>query len=343
MFSYNAPEVPIRQRLHHAEGPVRGAPRIRAASAADARAFQLAQEITELASRANWHKGRHVTELELASALSVSRTPIRAALKLLQQHGCMETRPNRGFFLLKDGQSLTGFVPVAPVTADEFLQQHIISDHASGRLPASFTIALLAERYGARRATLDKILGRLAAESLVTREAGHQWRFAASLEGEAGVRASYEVRLLLEPQALLLDGTAIELHTVQEQYRRHEHVLAEIRNASRWRRSPSPSSVVALDADFHESVAGFSGNPFVVGVVRQQNALRRLLEFDSYHDVERVTAWVLEHLSILDALAASKPKLASQRLHDHLARAATVAANKFPLLRKPPGRRAIGR
>ena len=99
-------------------------------------------------------------------------------------------------------------------------------------------------------------------------------------------------------------GAAIEQHTVHEQYRRHEHVLAEIRKTSRWRRFPSPSSVVALDADFHESVAGFSRNPFVVGVVRQQNALRRLLEFDSYHDMERVAAWVLEHLSILDALAA---------------------------------------
>lgn len=325
---------------------MRGASRSHAASAADARTFQLAQEITELASRANWCRGRHVTELELAAALSVSRTPIRAALKLLQDHGCMEARPNRGFFLLQDGDRLTSLVPAAPATADVMLQSRIVSDHTNGRLPGRITIGLLVERYGTRRATLEKVLGRLAAERLVTREAGHQWRFAPSLEGEAGVRASYEVRLLLEPGALLLKGAAIEQHTVQEQYRRHEQLVTAISKGSRWRKIPTPSTVVELDADFHESIAGFSGNSFIVGVVRQQNALRRLLEFDSYRDMERVAAWMGEHLAILDALAASKLKLASRRLHDHLARAASVAANKFPSLQdlcspKPPlGRRA---
>ena len=102
------------------------------------------------------------------------------------------------------------------------------------------------------RATLKKAFGRLAAERLVTREAGHQWRFAPSLEGEAGVRASYEVRLLLEPGALLLKGAAIEQHTVQEQYRRHEQLVTAVSKGSRWRKIPTPSTVVELDADFHE-------------------------------------------------------------------------------------------
>ena len=195
----NAPEVPIRQRLHLCGGPVRGARRSRAASAADARAFQLAQEITELASRANWRRGRHVTELT-CFGLSVSRTPIRAALRLLQQHGCMETRPNRGFFLLKDGQNLTCLVSAAPLTADELLQQRLISDHASGRLPGKFydctpCRALWCTPSDARKDTRTPRGGKSGHP-----RSGPSVALRRSLEGGAGVRASYEVRLLLEPR-----------------------------------------------------------------------------------------------------------------------------------------------
>jgi DNA-binding GntR family transcriptional regulator len=289
---------------------------------------RLAREITVLAARAGWNRGHHLTEQELARALSVSRTPIRAALKLLATRGAVKAEPNRGFFLLHDGAKLAPLLPEQPTTADDVLQMQIIRDRVTGTLPIKVTPADLAERYGTRRATLDRVLGRLAAAGLVTREAGQKWHFLPSLEGTGGVRASYQLRALVEPGALLMDSAPVPREPVDEQRRYHLHFLERVDDPPRGRIWPA-AAVFELDAAFHETVAGFSGNSFVIGLVRQQNALRRLLEFDSYTDMGRVVAWVHEHLAILDALAADDRPLASRRLRQHLARAAMVADGKL--------------
>jgi hypothetical protein len=44
-----------------------------------------------------------------------------------------------------------------------------------------------------------------------------------------------------------------------------------------------------------------SGNLFVLQAIQQQNRLRRLLEFGSYHNKRRVKAWCEEHVAIIDA------------------------------------------
>jgi DNA-binding GntR family transcriptional regulator len=298
-----------------------------------ARTVRLAREVAVLAARAGWSRGHHLTEQELARALSVSRTPIRAALKLLATRGAVKAQPNRGFFLLHDGARLAPLLPEQPTTADDVLQMQIIRDRVAGTLPIQVAPADLVQRYGTRRATLDRALGRLAAAGLVTREAGQKWHFLPSLEGTAGVRASYQLRALVEPGALLMDSTPVPREPVDEQRRYHLHFLERVGDPPRGRTWPA-AAVFELDAAFHETVAGFSGNSFVIGLVRQQNALRRLLEFDSYADMRRVVAWVHEHLAILDALAADDRPLASRRLQQHLARAAEVADGKLTPARR---------
>ncbi len=288
----------------------------------------LAREVAALASRAGWRRGHHLTEQELAGALAVSRTPIRAALNLLALRGAVRAESNRGFFLLHDGARLAPLLPEQPVTADDQLQMQMIRDRVTGTLPTQVAAADLAHRYGARRATMDRVLGRLVAAGLLTREAGQKWHFLPSLEGSGGVRASYQLRTLVEPGALLMDDVPVAQDLVEEQRRNHLQFLERVSDPSRssiW----SAAAVFELDADFHEAVAAFSGNSFVIGLVRQQNALRRLLEFDSYADMRRVVNWVHEHLTILDALAANDRPLASQRLRRHLARAATIANDKL--------------
>jgi DNA-binding GntR family transcriptional regulator len=289
---------------------------------------RLAREVAALAARESWSRGHHLTEQELARTLKVSRTPIRAALRLLATRGAVKAEPNRGFFLLHDGARLAPLLPELPTTADDVLQTRMIRDRVTGTLPIQVAPADLARRYGTRRATLDRVLGRLAATGLVTREAGQKWHFLPSLEGPGGVRASYQLRALLEPGALLMDNAPVPREPVEEQRRAHLHFLERVGDPPRSRIRPAAAAVFELDAAFHETVAGFSGNSFVIGLVRQQNALRRLLEFDSYTDMRRVVAWVHEHLAILDALAANDRPLASERMRRHLIRAAEVADGK---------------
>lgn len=321
--------TPSRQRRQRENAVgTEAEPRLDPVSKAGARTVRLAREIAALASRNGWRRGQHLTEQELARALSVSRTPIRAALKLLAARGAVKAEPNRGFFLMRDGNALVPLLPTQPATTDDMLQVRIIRDRVAGTLPAQVSPAEIAQRYGARRATMDRVLGRLAAAGLLTREAGRKWCFLPSLDGLGGVRNSYQLRTLVEPGALLMDSAQVPQATVEEQRRYHLDFLARVGDPPRGR-AWSPVAVFELDATFHEAMAELSGNAFVVGLVRQQNALRRLLEFDSYADSRRVLAWVHEHLAILDALASDDRALASERLRQHLVRAAAVAQEKL--------------
>ena len=72
------------------------------------------------------------------------------------------------------------------------------------------------------------------------------------------------------------------------------------------------------NAQFHELLAAASGNTYILQAVQQQNRLRRLTEFHSVNNVERVKVSCREHLAILDALEQGDNEWASTLLHRHL-------------------------
>ncbi|WP_195854631.1 winged helix-turn-helix domain-containing protein [Aerococcus sanguinicola] len=49
--------------------------------------------------RDNWKTGHHIVEADISDRLSMSRSPIRAALSVLEEEGIVETRPYRGYFV----------------------------------------------------------------------------------------------------------------------------------------------------------------------------------------------------------------------------------------------------
>jgi DNA-binding GntR family transcriptional regulator len=84
------------------------------------------------------------------------------------------------------------------------------------------------------------------------------------------------------------------------------------------------------NAEFHELLAAASGNSYILQAIQQQNRLRRLTEFHSASNVERVKVSCREHLAILDALEQGDNEWASTLLHRHLEVASKmgVARNK---------------
>lgn len=258
-------------------------------------------------------------EEELARLLGVSRTPVRAALRLLAQLGIVGASASRGFVLLRTGEQLAGTSVTFPQPIEEKLRGDLIRDRLAERIPAEQSQVALARHYGVSRLVLQRVIRRMEQEGLVVRK-DWRWSFVPTLEDRRSRVASYEVRIMIEPTALLLPGFRVDptaLHQVREE---HRMILEGDRNSF-----PPPQTLFDLDVKFHETLAAFSHNPFVENIVRQQNSLRRLFELKGYGNRTRVIAWCAEHLQVLQMLKAGNHGTASELLRTHLINARNAA------------------
>jgi DNA-binding GntR family transcriptional regulator len=282
---------------------------------------RLAQRLIEAATVDGWPIGHRLTEEGCARILEVSRTPTRAALRLLAELGIVDGQAGRGFVLLRTGVDLAGVVPSVPEAAAAQLRAALIRDRLSGQIGIVQSQADLVRRYQIGIPTLQRVLSRMEQEGLVAHE-GWQWSFVPTLETVQSREASYQLRLLLEPASLLLPGLQVDKALLHQLIAEHDAFLASP-DMSTW----DAVHIFDLDARFHEALAGFGSNPFIRTIIRQQNALRRFLEVGSYGDRLRVNAWCREHQSIMWALVADRAIDASGLLRRHLITAAEAAAS----------------
>ena len=282
------------------------------AKQASPRHAKLAQKIIEAAASGDWSTGRHITEEDLARLLGVSRSPARAALRVLAEHGIVQTRPGRGALLARPGRELTDIVLDGRMAMEETVRMAMLRDRLAGGLAAVQSQAELARRYDVGLPTLQRVLERMQQEGLIERTGWH-WSFPQTLQTRTSQAASYEIRLMLEPRSLLLPAFQADPAALDTMLADH---AALIGGAIR-----SPERIFELDARFHETLAEWGGNPFIVNVVRQQNALRTALEMDSYSDHARVEAWGKEHVAVLEAVLRRKRCQASRVMLAHLKRA----------------------
>lgn len=275
----------------------------------NSRHAKLAQKIIETAASGGWPLGRHITEEDVVRLLGVSRSPARAALRVLADHGIVETRPGRGAALARPGRELADVTIDGRMAIDDSLRMTMLRDRLAGELAAEPSQAELVRRYGVGLPTLQRVLERMQQEGLVERT-GRYWAFPQTLQTRTSQAASFEIRLLLEPSSLLLPAFRADPAALGTMLADHAVLLAgHLR---------SPDRIFELDARFHQTLAEWGGNPFVVNVIRQQNALRTALEMDSYADQARVAAWGAEHVRTLQAVLRGAMRQASRLMKAHL-------------------------
>ncbi len=277
------------------------------------RRYQLAKQILDVIREARFEPGHHLREQALGDLLQVSRTPVRGALQLLEAQGVVEGRPNQGYFLIADLQVLSRINLDPPATAEQKLYSSIVEDRLAGRLPQSIRQSELAQRYLAEPPVLKATLARLVEDGLLQPNPGRGWSFLPTLDTETGLRASYQFRRVVEPAALLFadfraDPAGIERLRLQHHYLEAHPSIETV----------DPRQIFETDSQLHEMLAEWSGNPFFVQSVQQQNRMRRLLEFSGYVDRRRVREWVREHLAILDAVARGDRPAAARIMAEHL-------------------------
>ena len=274
---------------------------------------RIARQILDLISEARFDPGHHLREQHRADALGVSRTPVRAGLKELTRMGAVEARPNQGFFLLKRSNELDQLEIEQSKSNDQKLYEQLVHDRIAGILPESFTQTEISQRYDVDRGVLTRTLVKLSEDGLIARNAGHGWRFLQTLNSDIALRNSYGFRLMIEPMALLTPNLHVDRQMLKRLRARHLRLITH----------PDITQVPAkeifeTDAAFHELLAEASGNLFVLQAIQQQNRLRRLLEFGSYHNKRRVKEWCEEHVAIIDALRENKQEQAAELMRKHL-------------------------
>ncbi|WP_157017160.1 GntR family transcriptional regulator [Mesorhizobium xinjiangense] len=259
--------------------------------------------------------GDRIVESRLAERLRVSRTPVRAAIDALAAEGYIERLKNRGVRLLhkpaEDAASDTVH------ERDELLQQ-ISQDRNLQRLPDDVTETQIMRRYDLSRIEANRILERLSALGVLERKLGYGWRFLDSLQDLKARAEAYAFRIVVEPAALLQPGFALPKPWAVNMRRRHEHVLA-----SEWSYGSS-IGFFEMNAEFHAGLAEASGNRYFADVVRRQNQLRRLINYQWRHGRERVETNCREHLEILKKLEDGDNEMAALLLRQHIMNASNL-------------------
>lgn len=272
----------------------------------------LARGILELVREQGFSQNSQLKEQWLAKELGVSRSPVRAALRLLASRGIVKSIPNQGCFLLVSAESIDDLVSEIPQTAEEQLYQSITRDRFARQLDLRINVTELVRRYGATRSMIGRVLSRLANEGLVERESGRRWSFVPSLDDPEIYDDSYRYRLLIEPAAIAGPSFRSDPVQIARLRRVHEELLAGAIHTAPSRR------LVEADADFHQTVAACSGNRFIIQAVQQQTRLRRFMEYQYGDERERMAQSCREHIAILDALEAGDYLMAADLMRVHI-------------------------
>ena len=134
--------------------------------------LDLAQRIIDVARLHGMRPGSHLPEQQLASLCSVSRTPIRAALKVLERQGIVSHQSDAGYRLEIDPASPLEFKSDLPRAREATLASEILSDRAARRLGGAIGVPELMRRYDADRRTVLKAVISLADDDILQRAPG---------------------------------------------------------------------------------------------------------------------------------------------------------------------------
>jgi DNA-binding GntR family transcriptional regulator len=273
---------------------------------------RVAREILAYARRENLKAGEHLAEKLIATHLGTSRTPVNVALRHLQDLGLVSHDLNRGYFLVKDASKLVEAAKQFTNQPDDPLYLRIAKDRLQHVLPDLINEVDLMRTYEVSRSILRKTLSRIQEEGWVEKAVGHGWTFLPLIDSPEAYEESYIYRSAIEPTGLM-SGT----------FKASSAELAALRRQQQYIVDGGYESMTAIELfeanrDFHETIAKWSGNRFILQGVRRTDQLRRLVEYSQAAKRKPRQAQATEHLAILDAIAEGDMLKAAGLMRAHL-------------------------
>lgn len=273
---------------------------------------RVAREIVAYARRENLRAGTRIAESVLADQIGTSRSPVNVALRHLVELGMLSHDLNRGYFLNKDALSFGDLAERFSAEPDDPVYLRIADDRLSRRLPDLVNEVDLMRLYDVSRSALRHVLSRIQQEGWVEKSVGHGWSFQPMIDSAEAYEESYVFRTSIEPTALLASG-----------FKANPAELAALRRQQELIASTGWETMTAIElfeanSQFHETLAKWSGNRFILQAVRRTDQLRRLVEYRQARSRRPRQTQAKEHLEILDAIAANDALRAATLMRGHL-------------------------
>lgn len=273
---------------------------------------KVVREIVALVRREGRRAGDHLPEVQLSEQMGTSRSPVQAALRHLSKLGVVQQDVNRGFFIVKDAKDWASVAATFSSQPDDPLYLAIADERQSGRLPDEVSEAELMRRFNVARSTLRKVLARISEEGWIEQRVGQGWAFQNMMESLDAYEESYFFRQALEPTGIMspsFHANPIEL----AQLKREQEFIVE-----GGFRTMTPIELFEANSRFHETIATWSGNRFILQSVKRVNQLRRLIEYRQASKRNPRQTQAQEHLQILDALSKHDYMAAAALMRGHL-------------------------
>lgn len=274
----------------------------------------LAQRILSIALERGMTTGDHLAEQSLADACGVSRTPVRSALKILEENEFIHWREEEGYFLAISKADEVADAIRALEELDDSLASRILSDRAERRIGDVQSVSALARRYGTTRNSVLNALKILSRDGVVSQLPGRAWAFQPTLDSPKAIDESLAMRLTIEPQAILAQGFSLDSKRAGLLRTQMEDMLRT--GAGRI----TASGFHRVDTAFHSFIAECSGNRFLRGTLLAHHRLRGVTQKDRSIPDFRLRQSLDEHLGILDSLERSQFELAADQMVIHLRR-----------------------
>lgn len=263
--------------------------------------------------------GRLPAEAELAERLGVSRTPLRAALRLLQRRGVLR-RQDGGMSVARLPGAGDGLAaPAGPASKAEAFEAWLLARLGSGAMPPGtpFSELGLARLSGAATVTVREGLLRLARFGVIAKRARSGWSVVAL--DQRAIDELYDARELIEQAALAAAITAPDGHPGRTEL---ERSLADHRAFAALPRR-SPAAFESIDERFHRALLRCAGNRWLE---RMHESAEMAIRFQlrSRHGERGMALGLSAHPAIIEAALARDAPRAAAALRAHLADARTV-------------------
>jgi DNA-binding GntR family transcriptional regulator len=265
--------------------------------------------------------GERLREAQIASAFAISRSPARDALALLLAGRLVVADGGLGFRVA--GTAAAGArgtaatlepIRIAVPRRWERMYEEVERDLLIHLLFGSLRIneLQLAQRFNVSRTVTRDLLARMHGDGLIAKDTAGHW-VAAQITPDR-IRHLYELRGLLEPQALRLAAP----HVPRQLLADARAVLVAARTKARLKSREFDK----VERDLHVGVLAFCPNTEILRALARTHVLfaptRHL--FDPYLQIpsKLIRDALDEHLAIVDALVAGNVRKAATMMKAHL-------------------------